>query len=817
MAQKHRVTILHIDDNEANRYVVTRMLERAGFEVLGAATGEEGLQAIVEQQPDLVVLDVQLPDIDGFEVCRRIKENSATMGIPVLHLSAHFIKTQDKAQGLEGGADGYLVQPVEPIELVATIRALLRIRQAEEQAVGMARHWQGTFDAIADGVCLLDQDGKVVRCNRAMAEFLEKPFSEIESRSHAELMESRLGTIKVSLFNRIRETGVRQTKEVQSRNCWFHISADPVFDEGQVFIGAVYLVADITSRKRAEEWLLFLAQASAELAASLDYKTNLTNVAKRAVPSIADWCAIDMVEEDGSIRRWAVAHAEAAKVEVAWDLAGRYSEAMNAVMGVAGAIGAGQPELMSEVPDSLLAAIAEDGEHLRLLQVLGWKSQMVLPMVAGGRVLGAIAFIAGKSCRRYDQADLSMAEELARRAAVAVDNARLYREAEEANRLKDDFLATLSHELRSPLNSMLGWAQLLKTRRFDEGTRTKAIETIERSARLQVQLVEDLLDVSRIIRGKLQLNVRPVELRAVIEAALDAIRPAADAKAISLEIESATATGCVAGDSDRLQQVVWNLLTNAVKFTPRGGRVLVRLDRAVSRSEGDTHAEIRVIDTGVGIKPDFLPFVFDRFRQADSSITRSYTGLGLGLAIVRHLVELHGGIVRAQSEGEGRGSTFIVRLPLISVQTGEGETGQGSGLLEADLSLMGVQVLLVDDDVDTREFLTAALEEWQAKVTAVASPAEALKMLTELKPDVLVSDIGMPGEDGYSLIRKVRALGTEEGGGIPAVALTAYARPEDRERALLAGFQTHLPKPVEPADLAAAVAKLTGRMGFTGS
>ena len=231
-----------------------------------------------------------------------------------------------------------------------------------------------------------------------------------------------------------------------------------------------------------------------------------------------------------------------------------------------------------------------------------------------------------------------------------------------------------------------------------------------------------------------------------------------------------------------------------------------------------SHAQIRVIDTGLGIKPDFLPFVFDRFRQADSSITRSYTGLGLGLAIVRHLVELHGGTVRAQSEGESRGATFIVRLPLMPVQAGgDCETGERSGLLSGDLSLAGVQVLLVDNDADTREFLMMALEEWQAKVIAVASATEAMEMLTELRPDVLVSDIGMPGEDGYSLIRKVRVLGAEEGGGIPAVALTAYARPEDRERALLAGFQMHLPKPVEPADLATVVAKLTGRMGRKGS
>lgn len=841
MAQKHRITILHIDDNEANRYVVTRMLEKEGFEVTGAATGEEGLQLIAQYQPDLVVLDVKLPDINGFEVCRRIKENTATSGIPVLHLSAYFVRIEDRAQGLEGGADAYLVQPVESLELVATIRALLRVRQAEEKALGMARQWQTTFDAIGDGVCLLDREGRVMRCNRAMAEFLEKPFSEIETRCHQELMVSRLGVGDGDLFNRLRETKTRESQEVQSHNCWFQISVDPIFDRDSTVTGAVYIVADISDRKRSEEWLHFLAEASAELGASLDYKTNLTNVAKRAVPRIADWCVVDMVEEDGSVYRLAVAHENDVKVNLAWELAGRYPEASHGAMGVTKAIRTGISQWAVEVPESVLASIGTDGEPLRLWQELGWKSYLILPMVAGGRTLGAIAFIMAESGRHYTPADLSLAQELARRAAVAVDNARLYREAEEANRLKDDFLATLSHELRSPLNSMLGWAQLLKNRKFDERMTAKAVETIERNARLQVQLVEDLLDVSRIIRGKLQLQIRPVEMGGVIEAALDTMRPAAEAKGIGLETELDLEVGLVAGDADRLQQIVWNLVSNAVKFTPSGGRVLVRLKQvaslsemnwlataepshpgklATTESEGHAQVEMRVSDTGQGIQPDFLPFVFDRFRQADSSITRSYTGLGLGLAIVRHLVELHGGTVRAESEGEGRGATFIVKLPMMRLRKKGGDAGLKQSpvgnrdKLEGQALLAGLQVLVVDDDADTKVFLTVALQECGAQVIAVSSAPEAIAAIKEYQPDVLVSDIGMPGEDGYSLIRKVRALSNEEGGKIPAVALTAYARPEDQTRSLGAGFQIHLPKPIEPTELVGAVGKLAGRSGW---
>ncbi|MBD2084914.1 ATP-binding protein [Trichocoleus sp. ST-U3] len=419
-----------------------------------------------------------------------------------------------------------------------------------------------------------------------------------------------------------------------------------------------------------------------------------------------------------------------------------------------------------------------------------------------------------------DFTDRKQAEEERTRLLARAQEART--QAESANRMKDEFLATLSHELRSPLNAMLGWTSLLRTRKFDAATTARAIETIERNAKAQARLIEDLLDVSRIIRGQLRLTVRSMELIPVIESAINTVRPAADAKNIQVHLLVDTSVGLISGDPDRLQQIIWNLLTNAIKFTPEGGRVEVYL-------QGDrSHAEISVRDTGEGISPDFLPYVFDRFRQADNSITRSYTGLGLGLAIVRHLVELHGGTVRAESPGEGQGSTFIVKLPLLNSAGVKKRTEEEESLCSSQSSALnpqesprstlwespldGLQILVVDDEADARELLKSILEQYGAEAIAVASAEEAIATIQQSKPDVLISDIGMPNEDGYSLIRRVRALEAEQG-QIPSVALTAYVRVDDQEAALSAGFQSHVAKPIDPTELITVVASLVGRTG----
>ncbi|HEX6323321.1 MAG TPA: response regulator [Vicinamibacterales bacterium] len=377
-------------------------------------------------------------------------------------------------------------------------------------------------------------------------------------------------------------------------------------------------------------------------------------------------------------------------------------------------------------------------------------------------------------------------------------------EAQAANRAKDEFLATLSHELRTPLNAILGWVRLMGSGNLDQQTMQRALEIIERNTRLQAQLIEDLLDVSRIISGKLRLDLRPASLSSVVEAAIEAVRPTADAKHITMEFHATAASDSVLIDQGRMQQVVWNLLSNALKFTPEHGRVTIALGSA------DATLSLRVTDTGVGINPEFLPFVFDRFRQEDAATTRAHGGLGLGLSIVRHLVELHGGRTTAESDGEGRGSTFAVHLPLAATSSlVKDYAATTSAALEDLPSLEGVHVLLVEDEKDARTLTTTLLERQGARVTAAATAAEALAALEAEVPDVLLSDIAMPGMDGYELIRQVREK--DEWSRIPAAALTAFVSPTDRGRALLAGFDTHVPKPVEPAELMAVVAALADR------
>jgi signal transduction histidine kinase/CheY-like chemotaxis protein len=424
---------------------------------------------------------------------------------------------------------------------------------------------------------------------------------------------------------------------------------------------------------------------------------------------------------------------------------------------------------------------------------------------------------------------------VAAQAAVAIDNARLFElaqkaaderkqlldsertarnEAERASAMKDEFLATLSHELRTPLSAILGWAQVLRRQFKDTPALEQGLETIERNARVQAQLIEDLLDMSRITSGKLRLDIQPTEPARFVEAAIDTVAPAADAKGIRIEKVLDPLAGPVSGDPGRLQQVIWNLLSNAIKFTPKDGKVQVILQRV------NSHVEISVADTGIGIAREFLPHVFDRFRQADASTTRTFGGLGLGLSIVKHLVELHGGTVRVKSPGENRGTTFTVDLPLMIVHraepAAEREHPKGPKAVPLEFErtdLSGIKILVVDDEPDARDLLRRVLSDCEAEVITAASAAEALMLVAERRPDVLVSDIGMPDTDGYELLRRVRLLGAARGGRLPAIALTAFARSEDRTRALRAGFLVHVSKPVEPAELVATVASVVGRSG----
>jgi signal transduction histidine kinase/CheY-like chemotaxis protein len=397
--------------------------------------------------------------------------------------------------------------------------------------------------------------------------------------------------------------------------------------------------------------------------------------------------------------------------------------------------------------------------------------------------------------------ELQRSEEAREQLLLRADRARI--EAEAANRIKDEFLATLSHELRTPLTSLLGWSSVLREARSDEKVLNQGLDAIDRNARVQAQLIDDLLDVSRIVSGKLHLDVRPLDIGSVTRAAINVVQPAADAKGITLDYWTEPGLGAISADSARLQQIVWNLLSNAVKFTPHGGKIHIRVAR------DEANASVTVTDTGQGIAPEFLPRVFDRFRQADSSTTRSFGGLGLGLAIVRHLVELHGGTVSAHSDGVGKGATFSAAFPLLTDRSGPIAILQSGEIHASELrSLDGLRVLLLDDEIETREIISTVVERTGAEVKTCMSAREALMELVAWRPHVILSDIAMPDEDGYSFINRVRSLPYDEGGATPAAALTAYARDEDRKQALAAGYQMHIAKPIGAGQLVNMIAKL---------
>jgi len=400
--------------------------------------------------------------------------------------------------------------------------------------------------------------------------------------------------------------------------------------------------------------------------------------------------------------------------------------------------------------------------------------------------------------------ELQRSEEAREQLLLRAERARS--EAEAANRIKDEFLATLSHELRTPLTSLLGWSSVLREARRDEKVLAQGLDAIDRNARVQAQLIDDLLDVSRIVSGKLNLDVRPLDICSITRAAINVVQPAADAKEITLDYRAQPGLGAISADSARLQQIIWNLLSNAVKFTPHGGKIAVRLER-----DGE-NVRVTVKDTGQGIDPEFLPRVFDRFRQADSSTTRTFGGLGLGLAIVRHLVELHGGTVAAESDGVGNGATFSASFPLLTDRAAPIAVLHSGEIHVSDFqSLDGLRVLLVDDEIETREIISTVVERTGAEVKTCTSAREALTELIDWRPDVILSDIGMPDEDGYSFITRVRSLSHDEGGNTPAAALTAYAREEDRKQALAAGYQMHIAKPIGAGQLVNMIAKLAGR------
>jgi len=695
-APDDRINILAVDDSADKLLALSAILSELGQNVVTATSGREALRQLLRQDFAVVLLDINMPGMDGFETAALMRQRQRSEHTPIIFVTAYGDETH-ATRGYSLGAVDYILAPVEPEVLRTKVGVFVELFRKTEQV-------------------------------RRQAESLERRARQLQRLTEASL------AINSAL----------------SPERMLQVVADLARD----ILGAHQAVAVAAAEQKWSEVKRavslspgYLPEGERRVLRDRDALVSLLSWLHRAV-------RLPRRQSEGS-SEWTQFFDAVLPAELGW-----------------------------------LAAplTGRDGRNMGLLHLLD------------------------KSDGDFTDEDEAVLTQLAQMSSIAIENT-VNAEAREANRIKDEFLTTLSHELRTPLTAILGWSRALRSGNSDPPRTARGLEVIERNVLAQTKLIDDLLDVSRIITGKLRLAVRATNLASVIEAALDSMRPAAEAK----EIEILFRRGATAGDDqliadpDRLQQVVWNLISNAIKFTPLQGQVEVSLDRSGSEFE------VRVTDTGKGIAAEFLPSVFDRFQQADSSTTRVHGGLGIGLAIVRHLVELHGGSVAASSDGEGRGASFSVRLPVVALGVTALERERASSVARppppgiADSDLTGVRVLLVEDEPDGRELIGEILRDAGAEICAVGSAGEAYDVVKSFRPHVLVSDIAMAQEDGYSLVRRLRRLSPEEGGRTPALALSAYAREEDRIRSLAAGFQQHMAKPLDPEDLVGAVGRLASR------
>jgi len=754
MAEPATATVLLVDDDEAKRYTLGRTLRRAGFTVVEATTGEDALRRTAES-PDLVILDVKLPDLSGFEVCRRIKADPATASIPVLHVSATFVQSEDRVQGLDCGADGYLADAVQPPELIASVNALLRVRRAEEKAREAARQWQTTFDAIGDGVGVLDRDGRVVRCNRALAEIL----GEARGGAGEGLLGRHVGDLlpdgegrdaPAALWAKAAESRRRETAELTAAGRWLHATVDPIRDDAGALTGAVCILSDVTKRTRAERAL----RESEEHFRLL-------------IEGVKDY-AILMTDPDGLLVSWntgaerLLGYAEA-------EILGRHVARIFT-----------PEDRVAGVPARELATAAAEGRalderwHQRKDGSRFWASGVVSPLRddAGGLRGFAKVMRDATGPKRLNEVLELRARELA-----------------EADRRKDEFLAMLAHELRNPLAPIRNALEIIRLD-GDPGAVSAARETAGRQVGHMTRLIDDLLDVSRITQGKIELKTGPVDLGAVIRHAVEAARPLVDAGRHQLVVRTPSRPVPIRGDRTRLEQVVANLLNNAAKYTEPGGRIELSAD-----SDGG-QVVVRVRDNGVGLTAEMLPRVFDLFAQADGTLARAQGGLGIGLTLVRNLVEMHGGRVSAASDGPGLGSEFTVRLPVAADPAAGADAAEPA---PAPGPPSALRVLVVDDNVDSARSLARVLKLWGHQPRVAHGGQEALDSALAGPTDLVLLDIGLPGMDGYEV---ARLLLSRTGAAAPALmALTGYGQQEDRNRSRDAGFGHHLTKPVDLDEL----------------
>ena len=693
MSDEERVNILAVDDSPEKLLSLSALLAELDQKVITASSGREALRCLLHQEFAVVLLDVNMPQMDGFETAALIRQRKISEHTPIIFITSYPDETH-ASRGYSLGAVDYILAPVDPEILKTKVMVFVELFRKTAQIQLQARS-------------------------------LEQKAQQLQKLTEASL----------AINSALSPDQMIQTVTVLARD------------------------------------ILGAHQAAA--IAAVDQKWSAAKTAVALSPKYAEVGERPVLRDRDTLLSF-----------------------------------------LSRLSTTIRIRRGDAGERMRWPELLGSDRPARLGWLAAplkgrdGRVMGLLHLL-DKRDGDFTQEDESILTQLAQMSSVAIENT-LNAEARETNRIKDEFLTTLSHELRTPLSAILGWTRILRTGRVEVSRAGHGLEVIERNVLAQARLIDDLLDVSRIITGKLRLSVRSIPLVPVLEAAMEAMRPAAEAKDIQIVFERRVPPGEdeAVGDPDRLQQVVWNLFSNAIKFTPPRGRVEVELSRDRSQFQ------IVVRDSGKGIAPEFLEHVFDRFRQADSSSTRVHGGLGIGLAIARHLVELHGGTITAESAGEGKGATFSITLPAVAVGVESLDAVRPPApplpaAANAFANLQGISVLVVEDEPDGRELMTETLRTAGAEVAGAASAEEALAAFLSLRPDVLVSDLGMPVEDGYSLISKIRQLPREKGGAVPALAVSAYAREEDRIRAAAAGFQNHLAKPFEPSDLVALVAHLS--------
>ncbi|WP_218110258.1 response regulator [Oligoflexus tunisiensis] len=808
-----------VEDSNDDAELIIAQLERGGFEphVKRVWTAEAMTRALADESWDIVLSDYAMPRFNGRAALDLLK--SFQKDIPFIMISGT-IGEDIAIKCMKAGASDYLMKdnlsrlnPAVEREVAEAARRREK-EKIEKELKASEERFRVMVEQVKDyGIVTTDDKGYVTDWNPSIERITGFSAADMIGQSLSRIFtpEDREAGVPEQELNKAKKSGSTEDLRWHLRSdgsrFWAKGFTNVLRHEDGTLRGFSKILRDETEHKRREDTQKFLDRFTKKIAASIDYQKTMKHLADALVPELGDWCVLDVVDRKAGSRHEVVKHRDPRQEDLMQRIRSIYRPAGNAGHPVESVLKGGKSLLIRSVGDDTLRAMARDEQHLAMLRECPSESVIVVPLMAHGATFGTITLSASGRGRLYDEVDVRLMEEVARRGGLALDNARLYFEAKEANRLKDEFLAAVSHELRTPLNSILGYSALLVEDYVSYLTDDirEPLEAIHRNAVAQQRLVEDLLDISRIISGKMCLEVKTFDLVDAIHGAVASIEVSARAKSITIHQDLEMGPGHVSLDPDRIQQIIWNLLSNAVKFTPEGGRVEIRARRLGSK------VEIEVQDNGRGMHPSFLPFIFDRFRQEDGSLTRLSGGLGLGLSIARQLTELHGGTIEARSDGPGKGAAFILTLPVRISEPTQSHADHGPSKIREDKArpLDMMRMLVLDDDWDARTLIGTALRRGGAEVVAVSSPREAFDLIKNDSFDAFLCDVSMPEEDGYSLMSRIRSEERKERRTpLLAIAVTALASENDKSNALASGFQSYLSKPLMPAALLAEVATL---------